>query len=87
MSWRCVYGEPFPHHADFATEVEAHEFALRVSREEGCEVAVIEVGGPCEHDTLGCGWREPHEEHAKVGDGRPCCGWPPRCKSNQGGIQ
>lgn len=34
---------------------------------------------PCEHDGLGCGWREPHDPHAKVGDGRPCCGWPPRC--------
>lgn len=34
---------------------------------------------PCEHDTLGCRDRTPHEEHTKVGDGRPCCGWPPRC--------
>ena len=42
---RCIWGEPFPEHADFATEVEAHEFALRVSRDEGCEVAVIEIGG------------------------------------------
>lgn len=35
---------------------------------------------PCEHDTLGCGWREPHDRHTKTGDGRPCCGWPPRCR-------
>lgn len=34
---------------------------------------------PCEHDKLGCGWREPHDAHTKVGDGRPCCGWPPQC--------
>lgn len=34
---------------------------------------------PCEHDTLGCGDRTPHDEHTKVGDGRPCCCWPPRC--------
>lgn len=34
---------------------------------------------PCEHDGLGCGWRVEHEPHTKVGDGRPCCGWPPRC--------
>lgn len=46
MTWRCVYGEPFPEHADFATEVEAHEFALRVSREQSCEVAVIAIPGP-----------------------------------------
>lgn len=35
---------------------------------------------PCEHDTLGCGDRTPHDEHTKLGDGRPCCGWPPRCR-------
>ena len=50
MTWRCVYGEPFPHHADFATEVEAHEFALRVSRETGGEVAVIELSNDNEGD-------------------------------------
>lgn len=37
---------------------------------------------PCEHDTLGCGRREEHGAHAKVGDGRPCCGWPPRCRND-----
>lgn len=46
MTWRAVYGEPFPERADFATEAEAHEFALRVSRETGCEVAVIAIPGP-----------------------------------------
>lgn len=34
---------------------------------------------PCEHDTLGCGARYDHPEHTKLGDGRPCCGWPPTC--------
>ena len=50
MSWRAIWGEPFPEHADFATEVEAHEFALRVSRETGCEVAVIELSNDNEGD-------------------------------------
>lgn len=42
-------------------------------------------GEPCEHDTLGCGWREPHDPHTKAGDGRPCCGWPPRCSPSERG--
>jgi hypothetical protein len=38
---------------------------------------------PCDHDTLGCRDRTPHDEHTKLGDGRPCCGWPPRCRVDQ----
>ena len=45
MTHRAIWGEPFPEHADFATEVEAHEFALRVSWETGGEVAVIPLEG------------------------------------------
>lgn len=43
-------------------------------------VSADEVIEPCEHDTLGCGDRVDHQEHARTGDGRPCCGWPPSCR-------
>lgn len=46
MTWRAIWGEPLPEHADHATEAEAHAFALRKSRDEGCEVAVIAIPGP-----------------------------------------
>lgn len=54
-----------------------------VSIEDGWLVLRLpgaEAVEPCEHDTLGCGDRLPHPVHTKLGDGRPCCGWPPACR-------
>lgn len=48
MTWRAMWtppGTPFPEHSDHETEAEAHAVALRVSREERVEVAVVEIGG------------------------------------------
>ena len=44
MTWRTIWGEPFPDHADHATEQAAHAHALQVSREQCVEVAVVEIG-------------------------------------------
>lgn len=44
--WRAHWtppGSPFPTWVDFTTENAAHLFALRKSREERVEVAVIEL--------------------------------------------
>lgn len=51
MTWRCIWdipGTPFPAHADYATEVDAHRHALRLSAEIGGEVAVVALGGDAE---------------------------------------
>lgn len=45
---------------------------------------VVTPAEPCEHDRLGCRDRTEHPAHTKVGDGRPCCGWPPQCTGEPG---